>query len=178
MVACSALKEAYAEAGILEALNEIAASQIWKFIEPGLYPHERQGMRFAAVGATSVCIQPTEDEPDLAGFVHFLGREPAEHHVRLPGLRHRAQHQDPPRLLCQHPPAQRHGRGGCQGVLDDALAKGDEVITSGGLLGKVTKVSDSYITLEISVMAEKPVETIVQRTAVTSILPKGTIKAL
>jgi preprotein translocase subunit YajC len=59
-----------------------------------------------------------------------------------------------------------------------ALAKGDEVITSGGLLGKVTKVSESYVTLEISALADKPVETIVQRTAVTSILPKGTIKAL
>jgi preprotein translocase subunit YajC len=59
-----------------------------------------------------------------------------------------------------------------------ALAKGDEIITSGGLLGRVTKVSDSYITLEISVAADKPIETIVQRTAVTSILPKGTIKAL
>src|SRR5690606_24930294 len=59
-----------------------------------------------------------------------------------------------------------------------ALAKGDEVITSGGLLGKVTKVSDSYITVEISTLADKPVEIVVQRTAVTSILPKGTIKAL
>ena len=59
-----------------------------------------------------------------------------------------------------------------------ALAKGDEIITTGGLLGKVTKVSDSYITVEISSLAEKPVEIIVQRTAVTSILPKGTIKAL
>ncbi|MBF6618583.1 preprotein translocase subunit YajC [Pollutimonas thiosulfatoxidans] len=59
-----------------------------------------------------------------------------------------------------------------------ALAKGDEVITTGGLLGKVTKVSDSYITVEISMLGDKPVETVVQRTAVTSILPKGTIKAL
>jgi preprotein translocase subunit YajC len=59
-----------------------------------------------------------------------------------------------------------------------ALAKGDEIITTGGLLGKVTKVSDSYITVEISTLGDKPVETVVQRTAVTSILPKGTIKAL
>src|SRR5690606_1068560 len=58
------------------------------------------------------------------------------------------------------------------------LAKGDEVITSGGMLGKVTKISDNYITVEISTLAEKPVETLVQRTAVTSVLPKGTIKAL
>ncbi|TEA80126.1 preprotein translocase subunit YajC [Allopusillimonas ginsengisoli] len=58
------------------------------------------------------------------------------------------------------------------------LAKGDEVITSGGMLGKVTKISDNYITVEISTLADKPVETLVQRTAVTSVLPKGTIKAL
>lgn len=59
-----------------------------------------------------------------------------------------------------------------------ALAKGDEVITTGGLLGRVTKVSDSYVTIEISTLADRPVETVLQRTAVTSILPKGTIKAL
>ncbi|HEY9280045.1 MAG TPA: preprotein translocase subunit YajC [Eoetvoesiella sp.] len=59
-----------------------------------------------------------------------------------------------------------------------ALAKGDEVITSGGMLGKVTKVSDTYITLEISAVADKPIEAILQRTAVTTVLPKGTIKAL
>jgi len=59
-----------------------------------------------------------------------------------------------------------------------ALTKGDEDITNGGLLGKVTKVSDSYVTIEISTLADKPVETVLQRTAVTSILPKGTIKAL
>src|SRR3546814_9218507 len=59
-----------------------------------------------------------------------------------------------------------------------ALAKGDEVITTVGLLGKVTKVSDSYITVEISMVGDKPVETVVQRNAVTSILPKGTIKDL
>ncbi|SRR5690554_96218 len=59
-----------------------------------------------------------------------------------------------------------------------ALAKGDEVITAGGLLGKVTKVSDNYITVQISEMGDKPVETILQRNSVTSVLPKGTIKAL
>ena len=59
-----------------------------------------------------------------------------------------------------------------------ALAKGDEVITSGGLLGKISKVSDSYITVEISTLGDKPVEIVVQRSAVTSVLPKGTIKAL
>jgi len=59
-----------------------------------------------------------------------------------------------------------------------ALAKNDEVITSGGLLGKVTKVSDNYITLEISELADKPVEITLQRSAVSTVLPKGTIKSL
>ncbi|MGE4369593.1 MAG: preprotein translocase subunit YajC [Burkholderiaceae bacterium] len=59
-----------------------------------------------------------------------------------------------------------------------ALAKGDEVITGGGLLGKITKVSDNYVTIEVSSLADKPVEVLVQRTAVTSVLPKGTIKTL
>lgn len=58
------------------------------------------------------------------------------------------------------------------------LAKGDEIITTGGMLGKVTKVSDSYITVEVTSLADKPVETVFQRTAVSSVLPKGTIKAL
>ncbi|MCB5364604.1 preprotein translocase subunit YajC [Pusillimonas sp. CC-YST705] len=59
-----------------------------------------------------------------------------------------------------------------------ALTKGDEVITSGGLLGKVTKVSDNYITLEVSELADKPVEIVLQRSAVSNVLPKGTIKSL
>ena len=58
------------------------------------------------------------------------------------------------------------------------LAKGDEVITSGGLLGKVTKVTESYITLEVSGLSDKPVEILFQRTAVSAVLPKGTIKSL
>lgn len=59
-----------------------------------------------------------------------------------------------------------------------ALAKGDEVITSGGMLGKVTKVSDSYITVEVAELADKPVEVVLQRTSVSNVLPKGTIKSL
>ena len=58
------------------------------------------------------------------------------------------------------------------------LSKGDEVVSAGGILGKVSKVDDSYITVEVSVSGDKPVEIIMQRTSVTSVLPKGTIKAL
>ena len=59
-----------------------------------------------------------------------------------------------------------------------ALAKGDEIVTAGGLLGKVTKVTDSYITAEVAELADKPVEVVLTKTAVTTVLPKGTIKAL
>ncbi len=58
------------------------------------------------------------------------------------------------------------------------LARGDEVITSGGLLGTITKVSESYITLEVAQQDNKPVEVMMQRQAVASVLPKGTIKSL
>jgi preprotein translocase subunit YajC len=56
----------------------------------------------------------------------------------------------------------------------DALAKGDEVVTSGGILGKITKVADAYITIEVS----EGNEIVVQKGAVTTLLPKGTIKGL
>ncbi|MBC7415171.1 MAG: preprotein translocase subunit YajC [Herminiimonas sp.] len=56
----------------------------------------------------------------------------------------------------------------------DALAKGDEVITAGGMLGKVSKVTDAYVTIEIAANTEITV----QKSAVTTLLPKGTIKAL
>jgi preprotein translocase subunit YajC len=55
-----------------------------------------------------------------------------------------------------------------------AMAKGDEVVTSGGLVGKVTKVSEAYIGVEIS----EGTEVTVQKAAITTILPKGTIKSL
>ncbi len=54
----------------------------------------------------------------------------------------------------------------------EALAKGDEVVTSGGVLGKVTRLGDGYLGVEIA----NGVEIQVQRGAVTQVLPKGTIK--
>jgi preprotein translocase subunit YajC len=54
----------------------------------------------------------------------------------------------------------------------DALAKGDEVATAGGVLGKVSSLSEGYMSLEISA----GVEVQVQRSAVIQVLPKGTIK--
>jgi len=54
------------------------------------------------------------------------------------------------------------------------LAKGDEAVTSGGLAGRITAIGENYVTLEI---AEKT-EVKVQKAAITSVLPKGTLKNL
>lgn len=54
----------------------------------------------------------------------------------------------------------------------DALSKNDEIVTSGGIVGRITKMDESFITLEIS----DGVEVKVQKTAVASLLPKGTLK--
>ncbi|GAA4321675.1 preprotein translocase subunit YajC [Pigmentiphaga soli] len=59
-----------------------------------------------------------------------------------------------------------------------ALSKGDEVVTVGGILGKVAKVNETYISLEVAREGERPVEVLVQKVAVQTVLPKGTIKAL
>lgn len=56
----------------------------------------------------------------------------------------------------------------------DALAKGDEVITSGGMLGKVAKVSEAYVTIEVAANTE----IVVQKSAIATLLPKGTMKSL
>ena len=53
-----------------------------------------------------------------------------------------------------------------------ALQKGDEVVTAGGTLGKVTNVSDSFVKLEIA----PSVEITVQKSSVQTLLPKGSIK--
>jgi preprotein translocase subunit YajC len=54
----------------------------------------------------------------------------------------------------------------------EALQKGDEVVAAGGVLGRVSKISDTYVTLEIA----NNVEIQIQRPAVQLVLPKGTIK--
>ena len=58
------------------------------------------------------------------------------------------------------------------GAMIDALVKGDEVVTVGGVLGKVSKLGDNYVGLDIA----SGVEIQVQRHAVVQVLPKGTIK--
>jgi len=54
-----------------------------------------------------------------------------------------------------------------------ALAKGDEVVTNGGLLGKIVELSDAFVTVEIA----DNVRVKLQRQAVASVMPKGTIKS-
>ncbi len=56
----------------------------------------------------------------------------------------------------------------------EVLQKGDEVIAAGGVLGRISKINESYVTLEIA----NSVEIQVQRPAVQLVLPKGTIKSL
>ena len=55
-----------------------------------------------------------------------------------------------------------------------ALAKGDEVMTAGGLLGRISKISDQYITLSVA----NNVEILMQKSSVVSVLPKGTLKSI
>jgi preprotein translocase subunit YajC len=54
----------------------------------------------------------------------------------------------------------------------DALAKGDEVVIAGGVLGRVSKMGDSYLHVEVA----PNVELQVQRASVVQVLPKGTYK--
>ena len=54
------------------------------------------------------------------------------------------------------------------------LQKGDEVVTSGGIIGKVTKVTDDFVVVEIS----DNVELKFQKQAIAATLPKGTLKSI
>lgn len=58
------------------------------------------------------------------------------------------------------------------------LAKGDEVITQGGMAGRIVKVGENYITLEIAERKDGPIEILIQKQAVGALLPKGTLKNL
>jgi preprotein translocase subunit YajC len=56
----------------------------------------------------------------------------------------------------------------------EAIKSGDEVITAGGILGKVTKVTEQYIVVEVTAGSEITM----QRNAVSQVLPKGTLKSI
>jgi len=53
-----------------------------------------------------------------------------------------------------------------------AVSKGDEIVTTGGVLGKITKVGESILSIEVA----NGVELQIQRSAIVQVLPKGTIK--
>jgi preprotein translocase subunit YajC len=59
-------------------------------------------------------------------------------------------------------------------TLMSGLAKGDEIVTAGGLVGRITKVEDDFVKLEVA----KDVEFRVQKSSVGATLPKGTLKSL
>ena len=56
----------------------------------------------------------------------------------------------------------------------EALQKGDEVVSAGGIVGKISKLNESYATIEVA----PNVEMTMQRSAISLLLPKGTIKSL
>ena len=56
----------------------------------------------------------------------------------------------------------------------DSLEKGNEVVTAGGIVGRITKLTDQYATVEVA----PSVEMTIQRGAISQLLPKGTIKAI
>ncbi len=56
----------------------------------------------------------------------------------------------------------------------ESLAKGDEVVTNGGLLGKLTKIGDNFVELELA----EGITVKLQRHAIANVMPKGTIKEL
>jgi preprotein translocase subunit YajC len=64
----------------------------------------------------------------------------------------------------------------------DALSKGDEVVTSGGIVGRVAEITEQYVTLQVGASGsggdKSAVSILVQRSAVQTLLPKGTIKTL
>jgi preprotein translocase subunit YajC len=61
-----------------------------------------------------------------------------------------------------------------QRTMIEALQKGDEVVAAGGLVGRITKLGEQYVTIEIA----PNIEVVVQRGAVQVPLPKGTLKTL
>ena len=59
-----------------------------------------------------------------------------------------------------------------------ALSKGDEVVTQGGITGRIAKVGENYLSLEVAEGKDGPVVITVQKNAVGALLPKGTLKNL
>lgn len=58
------------------------------------------------------------------------------------------------------------------------LQKGDEIVTQGGMVGRIVKVGENFVTVEVGTLKDAPVEVTVQKQAIGALLPKGTLKSL
>jgi preprotein translocase subunit YajC len=58
------------------------------------------------------------------------------------------------------------------------MQKGDEVVTQGGVVGRITKVGENYITVDVAEGKGSPIELTIQKQAISAMLPKGTLKSL
>ena len=58
------------------------------------------------------------------------------------------------------------------------LQKGDEIVTQGGMAGRITKIGESFMTLEVAQGKDGAIEVVVQKNAIGALLPKGTLKSL
>jgi preprotein translocase subunit YajC len=58
------------------------------------------------------------------------------------------------------------------------LQKGDEIVTQGGMAGRIVKVGENYVTLAVAEFKDSPVEVQIQKQAIGALLPKGTLKTL
>lgn len=102
---------------------------------------------------SSAWAAPAQQEPGLASFLPLIILFAVFYFLLIrPQLKQAKQHKQ----------------------LVSALAKGDEVATNGGLLGKIKEVGDNFIVLEIA----KDTEVKIQKQAVSTVLPKGTLKTL
>ena len=57
-----------------------------------------------------------------------------------------------------------------------AVKKGDEVMTAGGIVGKITEINDQFVTLQVAAVNGQPVQISMQKMAVQTLLPKDTFK--
>ncbi|MDO8346625.1 MAG: preprotein translocase subunit YajC [Rugosibacter sp.] len=62
--------------------------------------------------------------------------------------------------------------------LVNELAKGDEIVTQGGVAGRISKIGENYLHLEVAEGKDGPLELTVQKSAVAALLPKGSLKSL
>jgi preprotein translocase subunit YajC len=102
---------------------------------------------------SSAWAAPAQQEPGLASFLPLIILFAVFYFLLIrPQLKQAKQHKQ----------------------LVSELTKGDEIATSGGLLGKIKDVGDNFILLEIT----KETEVKIQKNAVSAVLPKGTLKTL